>query len=84
MKRKYVVDVSEILKEAVKLTGKEWNDVCNEIYFCRYENNLENWSTDEIEELLKDEPARIDMLALKALMKEYNVKEVLITNDLRL
>jgi len=80
-RKQYTIEVPEIIEEIIRLTGKDWNDACNDVDFCKYESSSENWDIDSVNDMLENDPERLDFKALKSLMLKAKQKEVLIIND---
>ena len=91
MARKNVITVHELLEEGfvikhgVKFSSineehsELWNDLCEEFDFCNNELSTEEWEMSEVDESLKENSTKIDMLALKSLMGKS--KKALIIRD---
>ena len=93
MTNKFVLTVDELIEEGFLIKygipysvidndhNEKWNDICHHFDFCQYESSSENWTKEDVEDMLKDDPNRLDFLALKSLMEQEKQKEVLIIRD---
>lgn len=80
-RRRNIITVAEIIQEIVDMTGKSWNEACDDVEFCKYENSSEDFTIEDVDEFFEDLEVATDIVALQSIMKRENLKEVTIINE---